>query len=82
VSVFESQATFNVEEATIFEPGMPITTVNLKHNLRILDTIFCTAQTHCKHKHDSLLIDVCNLDRKVAAPVWKTEKYGRRNQSR
>jgi hypothetical protein len=60
VSVFESQATFNVEEATRFEPGMPITSVNLEPNIKILDTIVCTAQTHCKHKHASRLIDVCN----------------------
>jgi hypothetical protein len=51
--VFESQARFNVEEKTRFEPGMPITTkqLNLEPNIRILDTIVCTAQTHCKHKH-------------------------------
>jgi hypothetical protein len=58
--VFESEATFNVEEATRLEPGIPITTVNLEPNLRILDTIVCTAQTHCKHTHASRLIDECN----------------------
>jgi hypothetical protein len=32
-----SEATFNVEEATRFEPGMPIATVNLVPNIRIRD---------------------------------------------
>jgi hypothetical protein len=38
----EFEATFNVEEATRFEPAMPITTVNLELNARICDTIVTT----------------------------------------
>jgi hypothetical protein len=59
IYVTESEATFNVEETTRFEPGMSITTVNLESNKRIRDMIFLHS-THCKHKHASCLINVCN----------------------
>jgi transcription elongation factor Elf1 len=64
-----------MEEAARFEPGMPITTVNLEHNIRILNTIVCTAQTHCKHNHASRLIDVFNKCPRSVNAVKAVEAY-------
>jgi hypothetical protein len=58
----ESEATFNVEEVvTRYKPGMKITAVNLESNIRIRDTIVCTAHIGSTHMFLVLLMYAANF---------------------